>query len=136
MGGCMLRWVEQCRAGLSGATCPICRGQIQFHAQRLEQFLSGAQSAGLATEDRTFLQQCADRLRATGDADWGDVFTLENAQHVGGIGAWLLAAATMPTSEPHIGRTPTAAPHSTRSWLGGWLDCATRAGTPTRKAWA
>jgi len=89
--GCMLRWVEQCRSGLSSVTCPICRGQMQFHAQRLKQFLSGAQSAGLASEDRTFLQQCADRLRATGDTAWGDVFTLENAKHVGGLvaaGGW------------------------------------------------
>lgn len=84
---CMLKWVDQCRAGLSGANCPICRGQIQFHAQRIEQFLVSEQSADLAAEDRTFLAQCVDRLKATGGIAWGNVFTLENTKYIGGMAA-------------------------------------------------
>jgi len=84
---CMLKWVDECRTGLSAADCPICRGQIQFHVQRIEQFLVSEQSAGMAAEDRTFLAQCADRLRATGSMAWGDVFTIENTRYMGGLAA-------------------------------------------------
>jgi len=84
--GCLQRWIGQCRAGRAGPTCPVCRGQIQFHAQRLEAFLSSNQAASLAPEDRSFLQQCADRLRGA-DVQWGEVFTLENAKHYGGLAA-------------------------------------------------
>jgi len=87
---CMQQWIAQCRSGRGGATCPICRGSIQFHAQRLDQFLSGNASASLTQEDRTFLQQCSDRLKSAGGS-WGEAFTLENAAHYGGLvaaGGW------------------------------------------------
>lgn len=82
---CMQQWISQCRSG-HGATCPVCRGSIQFNAQRLDAFLSGRQSAGLSSEDRTFLQQAADRLKAAGGT-WGEAMNWDNAKHVGGIAA-------------------------------------------------
>eukprot|EP00747_Dinoflagellata_sp_TGD_P058429 gnl/TRDRNA2_/TRDRNA2_151110_c2_seq2.p1 gnl/TRDRNA2_/TRDRNA2_151110_c2~~gnl/TRDRNA2_/TRDRNA2_151110_c2_seq2.p1 ORF type:complete len:619 (+),score=92.50 gnl/TRDRNA2_/TRDRNA2_151110_c2_seq2:79-1935(+) len=81
---CMRQWVEQCRTGRSGPSCPICRCRLEFHAQRLDDFLRGPQAEGLDAEDRSFLQACADRLRQAGSA-WGDVCTLENAKKGAGL---------------------------------------------------
>lgn len=73
---CMLQWVEQCHAtGLADADCPTCRGRIQVHRQRLEQFLGSDQSEGLAATRRTFLKHLVNRLNARGDFAWGDAFT-------------------------------------------------------------
>jgi len=82
---CMQEWIRQCRNG-QGPTCPICRGGIQFHARRLDQFLSGAGSAGLAEEERNFFQHCAERLRG-GDGGWGQSINWDNAKYWGGIAA-------------------------------------------------
>lgn len=102
---CMVQWMEQCRVGTS-ATCPMCRCPVQFHAQRLEEFLQGPQSSSLASEDRGFLEACLERMRQAGSG-WGDVCTAANAKCAGGIvvtGGWgFMIGYTQPP--PTIQRT-------------------------------
>lgn len=81
---CIGRWIEQCRSGRGAATCPICRGALQFHAQRLQDFLYSEGASSLPAEDRSFLQQCVDRLKGAGQT-WGDALTVENAKWAGGL---------------------------------------------------
>lgn len=79
---CMRDWLENSRRSSEQPTCPICRGQVQFHSQRLDAFLEGRDSSNLNDEERGFLREIADRLRGKG---WSDAFTLENAKHYTGL---------------------------------------------------
>jgi len=79
---CMRSWLENCRRSSGEPSCPVCRGQVQFHSQRLDTFLQGRDSANLNEEERGFLKEIADRVR---DKGWADAFTLENAQYYTGL---------------------------------------------------
>lgn len=81
---CMQQWIQQCRGGRTNACCPICRGRLEFNAQRLDDFLRDPSSANLHSDDRTFLESVADRIRNAGNS-WQDACTTENALHVGGL---------------------------------------------------
>merc|ERR1711963_989961 len=77
-------WIRACRDG-RGATCPICRGRLQFNGQRLNSFLHGAGSADLDAEERSFLQSIAGGLQ--GKNQWSDMSALEKTAYAGGIAA-------------------------------------------------
>lgn len=83
---CLQGWMRARRSS-GGASCPVCRGRLQFNGQRLQEFLQGAGSATLGAEERSFLQEVADGLR--GRSGWSDMSNLEKAAYAGGI----LAAA-------------------------------------------
>ena len=44
--GCLSQWVRTQRDRAAVASCPICRGGVQVHAQRLEDFLAQADEVG------------------------------------------------------------------------------------------
>eukprot|EP00931_Biecheleriopsis_adriatica_P050083 TRINITY_DN28991_c0_g1_i1.p1 TRINITY_DN28991_c0_g1~~TRINITY_DN28991_c0_g1_i1.p1 ORF type:complete len:547 (-),score=114.98 TRINITY_DN28991_c0_g1_i1:87-1688(-) len=83
---CLQQWIRSCRQGRD-ATCPMCRGRLQFNGQRLQEFLDGQGSTGLTEEDRSLLQEISDGLR--GRNNWTDMKGIEKAAYAGGI----LAAA-------------------------------------------
>lgn len=80
---CLQSWIRTCQGGRSGASCPVCRGRLQFHGVRLQQFLQSPGAAALSEDERSFLEQVADGLR--GRSDWVDMSTLEKAAYAGGI---------------------------------------------------
>ena len=43
---CLQQWVRTQRGRAAAPSCPICRGEVEIHAQRLEQFLAGSSSGG------------------------------------------------------------------------------------------
>eukprot|EP00928_Gymnodinium_smaydae_P089906 TRINITY_DN73790_c0_g1_i1.p1 TRINITY_DN73790_c0_g1~~TRINITY_DN73790_c0_g1_i1.p1 ORF type:complete len:512 (-),score=40.94 TRINITY_DN73790_c0_g1_i1:274-1809(-) len=79
---CLQDWIQACRRGRQ-ATCPICRGSLQFNGHRLQEYLNGETSAQLPAEDRSFLQEISDGLR--GSNSWSDMSKLEKTAYVGGI---------------------------------------------------
>lgn len=42
---CLQQWVRTQRGRAAAPSCPICRGEVEIHAQRLEQFLAGGGSS-------------------------------------------------------------------------------------------
>jgi len=105
---CMTQWVERARHG-EGATCPLCRGHVEFNAKRLEEFLDSGKSADLTADDRSFLQACAANIAAAG-AVWGDAMSVENAKKAGGIVAatgwgFFLAYSETAQSSPTLQNT-------------------------------
>lgn len=65
---CLSTWVRQCRSSGSEATCPECRGPVQVHARRLQDFLQEKQST-LTPEDQEVFQNLAGKDRK----GWSDV---------------------------------------------------------------
>eukprot|EP00928_Gymnodinium_smaydae_P038826 TRINITY_DN26684_c0_g1_i1.p1 TRINITY_DN26684_c0_g1~~TRINITY_DN26684_c0_g1_i1.p1 ORF type:complete len:1123 (-),score=213.67 TRINITY_DN26684_c0_g1_i1:504-3872(-) len=65
-GQCLAGWVESCRGGARQPSCPVCRGPVEIHAQRLES-QAGAAGAGV----REFLSQHAPRSNEGDSADGG-----------------------------------------------------------------
>lgn len=83
---CLQRWIQSSRVGaVSGATCPMCRGRIQFNGRRLQEFLDNENSAGLGEDERSLLQAISDGLK--GRNDWADMTGVERAAHIGGVAA-------------------------------------------------
>lgn len=97
---CMRSWLDNCRRTSDQPTCPVCRGQVQFHSQRLESFLQGGDSANLSDEERGFLQEIANRLRGKG---WADAFTLENAKYYTGLFAAAGSGFALGYAQPPLG---------------------------------
>ena len=86
--GCLQGWIRSQRGRAQTATCPICRGRLQFNRSRLQAFLSNeSESTTLSNDERTFLQSISDGL--TGSNNWEDMTALERVGYTGGI----LAAA-------------------------------------------
>jgi len=79
---CLQQWIGSARE--SHATCPMCRGSLQLHGQRLNEYLQ-SDSQSLNDEDRSVLQKLADGLQ--GRNGWSDMDSIERAAHVGGIAA-------------------------------------------------
>lgn len=79
---CLRQWIQAARNG-QGATCPLCRCQLQLNGERLEEFLRSSNSLDLASDDRSFLESLTQELRDKG----GQWCTVENAAHVGGLAA-------------------------------------------------
>jgi hypothetical protein len=79
---CLQQWIRSC--GEHEATCPICRGNLQIHGQRLNEYLRN-DSQGLSDEERSILQRIADGLQ--GRNGWNDMDSIEKAAHVGGLAA-------------------------------------------------
>merc|ERR1712157_360969 len=53
---CLQHWIRSSRTLVHDATCPMCRGSLQFNGQRLNEFLGDqAASAGLSQDERDFL---------------------------------------------------------------------------------
>mmetsp|Transcript_99567 Transcript_99567/g.187248 ORF Transcript_99567/g.187248 Transcript_99567/m.187248 type:complete len:542 (-) Transcript_99567:155-1780(-) len=78
---CLQEWIRS--RGSFSATCPVCRGRLQFNGQRLNEFLNSEGSAGLNQEERTMFQAIADGLR--GRNGWSDMTSIEKAAHIGGL---------------------------------------------------
>merc|ERR1712232_1512755 len=83
---CLQQWIRSCRGGRE-ATCPICRGRVQFNGQRLGDFLQSPAAATLDSEERTFLESIADGLRHKNT--WTDMSTTEKV----GFSVGIVAAA-------------------------------------------
>lgn len=66
---CMGQWIRA--QGRMSATCPICRGPLQFNARNLETFLNSEGADGLHAQDRTFLKNLA--LKLQGEEDWTEL---------------------------------------------------------------
>merc|ERR1719330_2254823 len=81
---CLNHWIQSCRSG-RGATCPICRGSLQFNGRRLNDFLSSTSSDNLTQDDRSFLQSISDGL--SGSNSWSSMNNVEKAANVAGIAA-------------------------------------------------
>lgn len=81
---CLQEWIRQSRSG-SRATCPICRGALQFNGERLETFLQGPEATNLNAEERSFLQSISDGLQHKNS--WSDMSTLEKGAFSVGIAA-------------------------------------------------
>jgi hypothetical protein len=60
----------------------MCRGSLQFNAQRLNDYLQN-DSQDLTEEERSVLQRIADGLK--GRNGWSGMDRIEKAAHVGGI---------------------------------------------------
>ena len=85
---CLQGWIRSQRGRAQAATCPVCRGVLQFNRSRLQAFLSNeTESTILSSDERTFLQSISDGL--TGSSNWENMTTLERVGYTGGI----LAAA-------------------------------------------
>lgn len=59
---CMTKWVETCQGRWVDATCPVCRGRVEIHQQRLDDFLNGMAASQLPAEDRNMLAGIAQGL--------------------------------------------------------------------------
>jgi len=79
---CLQQWIRSARQSRQ-ASCPVCRGSLQFNGARLDQFLQGSASAGLNEEERSFFQEISEGLK--GKNEWGDMSKLEKAAYAGGI---------------------------------------------------
>jgi hypothetical protein len=95
---CLQQWIRNCR-NRHQATCPVCRGHLQFNGQRLQEYLQSGASQTLNEDERTFFQAIADGLQ--GKNSWSQMTTLEKSAYASGI----LAAAgwgfMLGYTEPH-----------------------------------
>lgn len=80
---CLKGWMRACQQSRSGATCPVCRGRLQFNGQRLQQYLNSTGAASLSEEERSFLEQVSDGLQ--GRNEWGGMNTVEKVAYAGGV---------------------------------------------------
>lgn len=81
---CLQQWIRSSQQGrLREASCPICRGRLQFNGQRLNEFLDSESSAGLNQEERSMFQAIADGLQCRNN--WSDMTKLEKAANIGGL---------------------------------------------------
>ena len=74
--GCLQEWIRVARRNQGGATCPLCRGPLQVHADRLRAFLNGEGSsqdtATLDSEETTFFEQILGSMRES-TGGWVDL---------------------------------------------------------------
>eukprot|EP00929_Paragymnodinium_shiwhaense_P095074 TRINITY_DN5602_c0_g1_i10.p1 TRINITY_DN5602_c0_g1~~TRINITY_DN5602_c0_g1_i10.p1 ORF type:complete len:441 (+),score=73.15 TRINITY_DN5602_c0_g1_i10:83-1405(+) len=80
--GCLQQWIRSARQSRA-ATCPICRGSLQFNGARLQDFLDGNASQTLNEEERSFFQELSDGLR--GKDQWQDMSAMQKAAYAGGL---------------------------------------------------
>jgi len=85
--GCLRRWISSAEERGQVSNCPICRGRLQFHGRRLQDFLSNPNSAELSVDQRNFFQTISDGL--SGRDSWENMNIVEQAAY----GTGLLAAA-------------------------------------------
>lgn len=138
---CLQQWIRQCRSGQS-ATCPVCRGTVQFNGQRLDAFLQSPSAGNLDEEERTFLKSIADGLQHTNA--WSDMSNLERGAFTVGIAAaagWGFmvgyhgdshaAYANNQLVTPHLGRDHNIAQGV--GWVAGLLARIIREATRERR---
>jgi len=138
---CLQQWIRQCRSGQS-ATCPVCRGTVQFNGQRLDTFLQSPSAANLDEEERTFLKSIADGLQHKNA--WSDMTNLERGAFSMGIAAaagWGFmvgyhgdahaAYANDILVTPHLGRDHNIAQGV--GWIAGLLARLIREATREKK---
>eukprot|EP00038_Savillea_parva_P016608 m.17320 g.17320 ORF g.17320 m.17320 type:complete len:358 (+) comp3487_c0_seq1:263-1336(+) len=113
---CLREWARTCNANTQSVRCPVCRGAIQVHADRLQTMLQDPQvQSGLNAADRSFLEDMAERMRELGKVGWADleaVITSENVVAAIGIagafghGFWVANRRTWnPLSDELLHRT-------------------------------
>jgi hypothetical protein len=85
--GCLRRWISSAEERGQVSNCPICRGRLQFHGRRLQDFLLNPNSAELSVDQRNFFQTISDGL--SGRDSWENMNIVEQAAY----GTGLLAAA-------------------------------------------
>jgi len=123
---CLTHWIDSCRGNWNEASCPICRGPVEVHSERLADFLNGTQSETLEPEQRGMLQQMLNGL----EKGWSTGITKEQAIE----GAGILAGLGWGFYTGYNGQAPSSgswhldsfvwdnAPNSVRvAALGGWV---------------
>jgi len=78
---CLTPWLETCRTRNTIASCPVCRGPVQVHKRRLQQFLESDEAVHLGQENRGMLGSLLDtvneRMETMADG-WTTDLTTEN----------------------------------------------------------
>lgn len=84
---CLSRWVDSCRGNWAEAKCPVCRGPIELHNERLGDFLNGtAACEALDEPTRGLLFGMLDGIQGKG---WSTGITREQVAEGVGIVAGL-----------------------------------------------
>lgn len=91
---CLQEWARTCNTNMQAVRCPVCRGAIQVHAERLQTLLADpVQTQRLDPADRSFLEHIAAQATQLGTAaGWADLETVLTAENltaaVGMMGAF------------------------------------------------
>eukprot|EP00035_Acanthoeca_spectabilis_P026491 m.462925 g.462925 ORF g.462925 m.462925 type:complete len:370 (-) comp22836_c0_seq1:233-1342(-) len=81
--GCLQEWARTCRTNMQDVRCPVCRGSIQVHRERLRTLLSDpVQTERLPASDRSFLEDLAERAAELGRGGWADLESILTAENV------------------------------------------------------
>jgi len=78
---CLASWIRS----RPRATCPTCRGELQVHGSRLQQFLDSEAGQRLPEDQRSFLTAMADRMREVAPDGWGHLITAGNLRTAGQV---------------------------------------------------
>jgi len=126
---CLSRWASTCQGNWSAATCPVCRGGVDVHSERLSDFLNGTESAQLDETSRGTLHAMLGGLSFDSTMGWT---SLSKAQVAEGVG--VLAGAGVGFYQGFYGEAPGSgswymdgylwdnAPTSVRTaYFGGWV---------------
>jgi len=127
---CLSRWVNTCRGNWATATCPVCRGAVEVHTERLQDFLNGAGHQALDLPTRGLLEGMLQGLDKGG---WASGVTSEQVAE--GVG--IVAGLGWGFYQGYNGEAPTTgswvvdgfvwdnAPNSVRvATIGGWVGGA------------